>query len=140
MIWSTIAQQERDANYICLIRGNESQYIDSFDTVFESDGINIICTPFRAPNANSFAEPWVKPLRVECLDNHLVVNESHLRRVLIKYVDYYSSRKPHQSPFQQSPIPSHQPISSGMIQCRKVLGGITNDYFRVPENAVVSMS
>ncbi len=65
--------QEGDTNFTCLIRDNDSKYTDSFDTVFESEGINIICTPFRAPNANTFAERWVRTLRTECLDNILVV-------------------------------------------------------------------
>jgi hypothetical protein len=88
--------QERDTNFVCLIRDNDSKYTDSFDTVFESEGINIICTPFKAPNANTFAERWVRTLRTECLDNLLIINETHLRRVLTDYVEYYNSRRPHQ--------------------------------------------
>jgi hypothetical protein len=132
--------QERDNDYVCLIRDNDSKYTDSFDTVFESEGINIVCTPFKAPNANSFAERWVKTLRVECLDNLLVVNESHLRRVLTEYVEYYNSRRPHQGLNQQSPIPSPPPETSGFIHRRRILGGIINDYFRIPEDNVVSIS
>jgi putative transposase len=131
--------QERDTNFVCLIRDNDSKYTDSFDTVIESEGINIIRTPFRAPNANAFAERWVRTLRTECLDNILVVNESHLRRVLTEYVEYYNSRRPHQSLNQQSPIPSPPPEPSGMIQQRKILGGIINDYFRIPSVGVVSL-
>ena len=74
--------QERDANYVCLIRDNDSKYTDYFDTVFDSESVNIMFTPFIAPNANSFAERWVRTLRAEYLDNLLVVNKSHLRRVL----------------------------------------------------------
>jgi putative transposase len=129
-----------DTDYACLIRDNDSKYTESFDTVFESEGINIICTPFKAPNANSFAERWVKTLRVECLDNLLVVNESHLRRVLTEYVDYYNSRRPHQSLNQQSPIPSPPPEHSGLIHRRKILGGIINDYFRIAEDTYVSVN
>ena len=132
--------QERDTDYVCLIRDNDSKYTDSFDTIFESEGINIICTPFKAPNANSFAKRWVKTLRVECLDNLLVVNESHLRRVLTEYVDYYNSRRPHQGLNQQTPILSPPPEPSGLIHNRKILGGIINDYLRIPEDTVASKS
>ena len=132
--------QEDDTNYVCLIRDNDSKYTDSFDNVFESEGINIICTPFKAPNANTFAERWVRTLRTECLYNILVVNESHLRRVLTEYVEYYNSRRPHQGLNQQSPIPSPPPEPSGAIQRRKILGGIINDYFRISEEGVVSIS
>jgi putative transposase len=132
--------QERDIDYVCLVRDNDSKYTDSFDNVFESEGINIVCTPFKAPNANSFAERWVKTLRVECLDNLLVVNETHLRRVLTEYVEYYNSRRPHQGLNQQFPIPSPPPEASGPILRRKILGGIINDYFRIPEKNFVSIS
>ena len=57
--------QEGDGNYVCRICDNDSKYTDSFDTVFESEGINIVCTPFNAPNANTFAERWVRTLRTE---------------------------------------------------------------------------
>ena len=132
--------QERDNDYVCLIRDNDSKYTDSFDNVFESEGINIVCTPFKAPNANSFAERWVKTLRVECLDNLLVVNETHLRRVLTEYVEYYNSRRPHQGLNQQSPIPSPPTETSGLIHRRRILGGVINDYFRISEENVVSTS
>ena len=132
--------QERDANYVCLIRDNDSKYTESFDTVFESEGINIVRTPFKAPNANSFAERWVRTLRTECLDNLLIVSETHLRRVLSEYVEYYNSRRPHQGLNQQSPIPSPPPEASGLIHRRKILGGIINDYFRIPEDNLVSIN
>jgi putative transposase len=131
--------QEHDTNFVCLIRDNDSKYTDSFDTVFESEGINIICTPYRAPNANTFAERWVRTLRTECLDNLLIVNESHLRRVVTEYVEYYNSRRPHQSLNQQSPIPSPPPEPAGLIQRQKILGGIINDYSRIPSAGVVSL-
>jgi hypothetical protein len=76
--------QELNTNFVCLIRDNDSKYTEPSDTVFESEGINIICTPFKAPNANTFAERWVRTLRTECLDNNLILNESHLCRVLGK--------------------------------------------------------
>jgi len=55
--------EEQETDYLCLIRDNDKKYTDAFDTVFESEGINIIRTPFRAPNANAFAERWVRTVR-----------------------------------------------------------------------------
>jgi transposase InsO family protein len=34
----------------------------------------------------------------------LILNAAHLRRVLIEYIDYYNTARPHQGINQQSPI------------------------------------
>ena len=85
--------------------------------------------PIQAPNANAFAERWVRTLRQECLDQLLILNEAHLRRVLQAFIDYYNTSRPHQGLAQQTPIPRHQPTFTGPIRRREVLG-IINDYYR----------
>ena len=104
--------------------------------MFRSEGINIIRTPVQAPNANAYAERFVRSLREECLDNLLIINESHLRNALNEYVDYYNLRRPHQGLKQQSPVPRPSCKAEGTIIRRKVLGGIINDYQRLPSTAL----
>jgi len=105
--------------------------------VFRSEKIHIIRTPVKAPNANAYAERFVRSLREEILDHVLKINEAHLRNVLNEYLAYYNSRRPHQRLNQMSPIPRPSCQPKGKIIRRKVLGGIINDYHRVPTNAVV---
>ena len=62
-IWLLDSLDEREANFIALIRDNDKKYISAFDAVFESEGIHVIRTPFQAPNANSFSERWVRSAR-----------------------------------------------------------------------------
>ena len=71
-----------------LIRDRDSRYGALFDRRLEGLGITQIRTPFRAPQANSIAERWVRSARQECLDHTFVFGEGHLRRVLAEYVAY----------------------------------------------------
>jgi putative transposase len=130
-IW---AIEEREETFRCLIHDNDQKLTAAFDDVFQSKQIHVIHTPIEAPNANSFAERWVLSARSECLDHVLVLNETHLRRVLQTYIDYYNKRRPHQSLDQQSPIPYPETRNTGAVKQRKLLGGILNDYFRAPGN------
>jgi transposase InsO family protein len=112
-----------------LIRDNDKKFTNAHDTVFRSENIRIIPTPIQAPNANAYAERWVRTVRQECLDHLLILNEAHLRRVLQAFIDYYNTSRPHQGLAQQTPIPRQQPTFTGPIQRREVLG-IINDYYR----------
>jgi putative transposase len=51
--WTLGEQQE---SFRFLIRARDQKFSDSFDDVFRTDGIQIIRTPFRAPQANGVAE------------------------------------------------------------------------------------
>jgi transposase InsO family protein len=65
-----------------LIRDRDTKFCRSFDDVFVSEGIRLIRTPIRAPNANAFAERWIETLRAECLDVLLIWGPRHLDRIL----------------------------------------------------------
>lgn|GEM_PF-1040356 len=48
-----------------LIRDGAGQFTRSFDTVLAGSGITAIRIPPRSPQANAFAERWVRTLRLE---------------------------------------------------------------------------
>jgi transposase InsO family protein len=121
---------EREPHVRFLIRDNDKKFTGAFDTVFRAEGVDVIQTPIRAPNANSFTERWIRSAREECLDKLLIITEAHLRRVMREYVEFFNTARPHQGLDQQIPVPKANRQGNGPVRCRNVLGGIIHDYYR----------
>jgi hypothetical protein len=95
-----VTQQARQLTWIVaegqesfrfVIRDRDQKFADSFDEVFRSVGMEIIQTPFRAPQANGVAERFVRTVRSECLDWLLILDQRHLERVLTTFIDIIMS-------------------------------------------------
>jgi putative transposase len=117
-----------------LIRDRDQKFTDGFDEVFRSDGMQIIRTPFRAPQANGVAERFVRTVRSECLDWLLILNQQHLERVLAVFVDHYNVHRPHQTLALNPPHPARPSFAPAMawheahVQRRDRLGGLVHEY------------
>jgi putative transposase len=72
-----------------LIHDRDSKFAAAFDEVFGSEGIRVIHTPIRAPQANAYAERFVRTVRTECLDWLLIIGRRHLEAVLRIYTTHY---------------------------------------------------
>lgn len=109
-----------------LIRDRDAKYSGPFDEVFRSEGVKIIQTPIRAPNANAFAERWVRTVRRECLDHVLILGRRHLQRTLGVFVAHYNAERPHRGLELARPSPptsSSSQGSVGAVRRRGRLGG-----------------
>jgi putative transposase len=62
---------DRAAEFRFLVRDRDSTFTSVFDAVFASEGIQILRTPVRAPQANAIAERWIGTVRRELLDRIL---------------------------------------------------------------------
>jgi transposase InsO family protein len=120
-----------------LVRDRDTKYVASLDEVFRSESAQILRTPFRAPNANAYAERFVRTVRCECLDHLLVVSAGHLARILRSYSHHYNGHRPHQGlaqeiPATQSPrLASTSPLVDAharRIRRRDRLGGLIHEY------------
>jgi putative transposase len=86
-----------------MIRDGAGQFTRGFDTVLAGAGITAIRIPPRSPQANAYAERWVRTLRHELLDRTIIWNEHQLKRLLGEYIEHYNTSRPHRGIGQRAP-------------------------------------
>jgi putative transposase len=59
-------------------------------------GIHVVLIPERAPNANAYAERFVRSIKEECLARIVPIGERHLRCAVAEYVEHYHRERNHQ--------------------------------------------
>jgi len=100
--------------------------------VFRSQGLRIVLTPIRAPNANAFCERWVGTLRAECLDWTLILGRRHLERTVRTYLRHYKEERPHRGLGLQTPILDPSRVAGDLravnVYRWDVLGGLIHEY------------
>jgi transposase InsO family protein len=114
-----------------LIRDRDSKFTGPFDEVFGTEDTEVLRTPVRAPQANAFAERWVRTVRTECLDWLLICGRCHLERVLRDYIVHYNAQRPHRGLNLRPPTWNGAvPRSGGVdhVRRRDVLGGLIREY------------
>jgi putative transposase len=65
-----------------LIHDRDSKFTAAFDEVFRSERIEVIHTPVQPPQANAYAERFVRTVRNECLDWLMILGRRHLEHAL----------------------------------------------------------
>jgi putative transposase len=138
-----VAQQARNlfmqvgedvAGFRFLVRDRDTKFTAAFDTVFAAEGIEVLRTPVRAPQANAYAERWVGTVRREVLDRLLIVGCRQLRLVLAEYADHYNVHRPHRALGQAPPLgpgESAVVVLAGRVVRRDRLGGLVHEYAQV---------
>ncbi|MGZ0217515.1 MAG: transposase [Acidimicrobiales bacterium] len=95
---------DRLADSRALVRDRGSQFVDSFDEIFRTEGLKILKTPVRTPVANAFAERWIGSIRRELLDRTIIWNQQQLKRLVTDYIEHYNTHRPHRSLDQSPPL------------------------------------
>jgi putative transposase len=118
-----------------LLRDRVTKFTRVFDDVFVADGIQVITTPVQAPNANAFAERWVRTVRQEYLDWVLIRGRRHLERVLDEYLRHYNDERPHRSLALRPPrgikVRAGPGAVAARVRRRDRLGGLVHEYYQV---------
>jgi hypothetical protein len=95
-----------------------------------SEGARVIHTPVRAPQANAFAERFVRTVRAECLDWLLILGRRRLEHVLCTYTIHYNAERPHRALALVPPDGNdlRRQAVAEMIERRDLLGGLIHEY------------
>ena len=127
---------EEQGRRLCyVLRDRDAKFTRGFDDVFASHGAEVLPTPVQAPNANAYAERWVRTVRTECLDWLLIIGRGHLEQVLRVYAAHDNAHRPHRALGLEPPDPpadlnvvrDGQP---GRVHRHDLLGGLLHEYHR----------
>ncbi len=116
-----------------LIHDRDAKFSRAFDAIFQGEGMRVIRTPRKAPNANAHIERWIGGVRRECLDRLLIFSRRQLERVLRVYIRHYNEQRPHRALDLQAPDPRTMPSPRGdpvsaAVRRRDLLGGLIHEY------------
>jgi putative transposase len=125
---------ERETPVRFLIHDRDSKFSGPFDEVLRTEGVQIIRTPIRSPNANAYAERMVKTLRHEVPDWTLILGRRHLDRVLASFARHSNAERPHRGielrvPEKQSHVDLVEIVPE--VKRRDLLGGLIHEYYPV---------
>jgi putative transposase len=114
-----------------MIRDRGSNFTAAFDVVLAEAGIRTVLCNVRTPRMNAVAERWIGGCRRELLDRTLILNQSHLRRILRLYETHHNQHRPHRSLDGAAPLkPLPEPVDLEKYRVRKHarVGGTINEY------------
>ena len=97
---------------------------------FGEASLRVVVTPERAPNANAYAERFVRSIKEECLDRMIPIGERHFRRAVAEYIEHYHQERNHQG--LDNRLIAGTPVidMTSRVQRRPRLGGLLNFYRR----------
>jgi putative transposase len=136
-----VAQQARNFLMHCqfngleigyLLRDRDGKYGETYDAIFDSIDIDVKPLPARSPNLNAFIERFIQTLKHECLEHFVILGAKHLDYLASQFVDYYHTRRPHQSMGNKPllKLTDAEPVEEGEVVCEERLGGLLKHYYR----------
>ena len=114
-----------------LLRDRDSIYGEEFRERIQAIGIEEITTAPRSPRQNPFCERLIGSVRRDCLNHIIILGESHLRKILARYFDYYHKYRTHLS--LDKDAPERRPIQDaklGEVTEIPEVGGLHHHYER----------
>jgi len=94
-------------------------------------GSELIRTTYHSPWQNGKAERWVGSCRRELLDHVIVLNESHRRRLVRDYLEYYHEDRIHDALKKETPtfrVVEPRPSGTAKVVGVPRVGGLHHRY------------
>jgi transposase InsO family protein len=113
-----------------LVRDNDRAYGHVFKSRVRAMGIRDRPISPGSPWQNGYVERLIGTLRRECLDQVLIFNEAHLRKILSAYATYYNQARTHMALQKDAPL-QRCVQRSGSIAAIPVLAGLHHQYIRI---------
>ena len=114
-----------------LLRDRDSIYGKAFRQQVREMEIEEVLTAPQSPWQNPFVERLIGSIRRECLDHVIVLSETHLRRMLRGYLEYYHRSRTHLALAKDAPVPrAVQPQGIGSVIQLPEVGGLHHRYER----------
>jgi hypothetical protein len=99
---------------------------DAFDAVSAFEGLHVVKIPVQTPQANCYAERFIRSVRSECTDRLLIYHERHARTVLDQYESHCNNHRLYQGLNQRTP--RHNPVTVNHLHAgirrHRVPGGL----------------
>src|SRR5215510_6188930 len=110
-----------------LLRDRDQIYGEEFRRRVAGMKIEEVMTAPHSPWQSPYVERLIGSIRRECLNHVIVLNETHLRRILKSYFEYYHLSRTHLSLAKDAPEPraKQPPHLGGVVEIAEV-GGLHN--------------
>jgi transposase InsO family protein len=113
-----------------LVRDRDASYGSVVKRRLRGMGIRDRPVAARSPWQNGHVERLIGSIRRECIDHVIVLGQSHLRRMMTAYTDYYNEARTHLSLGKDAPM--GRPLERfGRIVAHPMVAGLHHRYARI---------
>jgi transposase InsO family protein len=114
-----------------VLRDRDKIYGSEFRRRVDGMGIEQVCTAPRSPWQNPYVERIIGSIRRECLDHLIILNATHLHRIVRSYLVYYHGSRTHLSLNKDAPEGrGKESPETWTISAIPMVGGLHHRYMR----------